>query len=1696
MNNIMCKKGSNILAIMLTLIMLFSIVTPISYAYEVENPQDDTYWTDNLTEKPEGFVIDENEPNNITINSAEGLAWLAVLTSGINGQSADTFEGKTIILSKDIDLSGRLWIPIGKYTRKKGKKIYNEFRGSFDGDNHVISNIKITTIPTDFNTRCYGLFGCVQEGVVKNVHLKDSFIDVTNARCTGGILGGEISDSVVENCTATGNLSGEGNIAGLIYNAEGTIITRCAFQGEISSKSCAYGLVGGTFDGTIEQCYLNVKITSDSNANGICGGLKENGSISNCYTVGSIEAGSYAGGICGEMPIIENNTKVENCYSTMSVKGKQRTGGILQRIEYGEVEGCVALNDILVSQKGEYVGRICGANYDEQSNAKKNFAYKGMKTYSKDEEDGETLYLRGLNSDECIASENQGEDITSEQLREGWPVKDWDETIWEFEAGKLPTLKNISGKLIEQAGEIPEYINPDSEKDWEITAFDGINIDTPTITLGTSVDEASSVLPQKLYAIKDNETNVWIPEIKWQSTDYNETSVGQYNFTPIIPEGYALNAELPVVKVDVVLKHKVSFETKGANEIEPMSIDNGELMSRPDEPIREGFIFEGWYKDEEYNNVWDFDTEIVTEAIMLHAKWSIAGNADYIASTEGDQTLDVSEMDFNNAELLKISNTGGYTTYAVVDEQKIDFFVPAGNYVIAQSGDTVESLSDLFKNNGNEIRQTKGQTPEEEKYKGRDRGTKEEPLTILANFFTKDASQFTEEADSVGLTFRILSIIAGYDTEGITNKGTTYFVEVEDRDISTGRLNASFTIDGSRLQPCYAAGWFRSPRTYGIAFNPSDKLIEEQFDKHTLYLSKDYAERREEALKILQDVREDEKTVLMQHTQMRDFPGPVTFKLDVRGYFDDGEKINVNYLLGGGNNSLYHGIKVSEDYTLALEPTFIKNNTSVVVTDGYVTIDLYNGGYFELIRAEDDNKETKYVAEFITNKNTDREIYPSTVYPQIVDGDYKVVKPEEPTKEGYKFDGWYMDNERNTPFDFNKELTDDIIIYAKWISNSGDTGGEPGDDTGGEIVGEAYTVEFVTGKTISGDNAAQIPSQKVKEGERAENPEKDSSICPFGFYDRGDGYLVLDWYTDQDLKNKFRFSTSIQKDTKLYPKYQRYILKDDGKADSGSGSKSNPKCVKLGDTKQSKVAWKFLNDLASGKLSGYYKVYVEDDNKGDELFSWTFNGGSLKKCNIAQPYYIYIDTHKVGNTIELELVNRTAIEGKATISVDVSKYIKKDCEVEVEYKDGTCDGMVAHSNVESGDWVQSHHKPKTYFTKTTADVEDGYVTFDISHGGTYIIKSDQIEADDASEIDANDTDTKVIEKEKIKAGEKINTSKLNQIIKDKKLLLVESEQGTALFDSKAIQAIKDGIMGTVQVNLDLIKNVKLSEKQKEKAAKKIENRPVYELEVKTGNKNISEFGGGKVIVTLPYTLKETEKPSGLVIWYLNDNGELIDMPCVYDSKKKEVSFTTTHFSYYVVGYDKNLEWDNPFNDVKQSDWFYRSVAYINKQGLMSGVSNNQFKPNGKTTRAMLVTILYRNEGEPKIQSSVKFKDVKESKWYTDAISWAVKNNIITGYNDIAFGTNDPVTREQLVAILYRYANMKKMSTTEKGQLTSFADAKLVSSWATEGLSWAVKEEIINGKGNNKLDPKGKATRAEVATVIEKVLKNQEEQKTN
>ena len=218
---------------------------------------------------------------------------------------------------------------------------------------------------------------------------------------------------------------------------------------------------------------------------------------------------------------------------------------------------------------------------------------------------------------------------------------------------------------------------------------------------------------------------------------------------------------------------------------------------------------------------------------------------------------------------------------------------------------------------------------------------------------------------------------------------------------------------------------------------------------------------------------------------------------------------------------------------------------------------------------------------------------------------------------------------------------------------------------------------------------------------------------------------------------------------------------------------------------------------------------------------------------------------------------------------------------------------------------------------------------------------------------------------------------------------------------------------------------------------------------------------------------------------LTDNGDgtyTFTMP----GSKVQISATFVEDENYEEPTPEEPSSDMPFGDVNTGDWYYDVVKYAYDNSLMTGTSATTFEPNTTTTRGMIVAILNRLEGNP-TAADAGFADVNSGDWYADAVNWAASVGIVNGYSDTQFGPNDPITREQMAAILYNYAEYKGYDVSARADISSYDDAANVSDWAIESVQWANAMGLVNGMTDTTIEPQGNATRAQIAAILSRYL---------
>ena len=266
------------------------------------------------------------------------------------------------------------------------------------------------------------------------------------------------------------------------------------------------------------------------------------------------------------------------------------------------------------------------------------------------------------------------------------------------------------------------------------------------------------------------------------------------------------------------------------------------------------------------------------------------------------------------------------------------------------------------------------------------------------------------------------------------------------------------------------------------------------------------------------------------------------------------------------------------------------------------------------------------------------------------------------------------------------------------------------------------------------------------------------------------------------------------------------------------------------------------------------------------------------------------------------------------------------------------------------------------------------------------------------------------------------------------------------------------------------------------------SQPLWAWRISCDEKELTELNDGQAAVSVPYALGAQQNATCVIIHTQNAAGGWSEVQTSYDIQHQMARFTTEMPFVFTVGYDDTMAWSGSFVDVDKQAWYYPAVRYVCYYGMMNGTSAESFAPESEFSRAQMAQILYNMEGRPQtIQAA--YTDVAEDAWYAAAISWAMQSGILTGYGDGRVGPDDAITREQLAAILYRYAGQMGYDTSAQADLSGFADVDAISAYARLPLAWTYATGIVNGTDATTLAPGGTATRAQAATMLMRFHKN-------
>ncbi|MGI5988286.1 MAG: S-layer homology domain-containing protein [Dysosmobacter sp.] len=299
-------------------------------------------------------------------------------------------------------------------------------------------------------------------------------------------------------------------------------------------------------------------------------------------------------------------------------------------------------------------------------------------------------------------------------------------------------------------------------------------------------------------------------------------------------------------------------------------------------------------------------------------------------------------------------------------------------------------------------------------------------------------------------------------------------------------------------------------------------------------------------------------------------------------------------------------------------------------------------------------------------------------------------------------------------------------------------------------------------------------------------------------------------------------------------------------------------------------------------------------------------------------------------------------------------------------------------------------------------------------------------------------------------------------------LTLDLRYGKVTLSPEALSSVADQAGSTVTITVAPVDTDELNSRQQ--AA--VGDAPVFDLTIRSGSTVISDFGGGLATVSIPYELPSNQDPAGVVVWYMDDDGNITPCETMYDTRTETVIFTTRHFFKYVIGYEE----PTVFTDVSEDSYYADSVLWAVENGVTNGTSATTFSPDMAVSRAQMVTFLWRAHGSPKATGTNPFTDVNTSDYYYDAVLWAVENGITVGTSDTTFSPDAPVTRAQAVTFQRRAAGSPVVSGSNFGDVA--ADA-----YYADAVTWAVANGITNGTSGTTFSPDVVVSRAQAVTFL-------------
>ena len=644
-----------------------------------------------------------------------------------------------------------------------------------------------------------------------------------------------------------------------------------------------------------------------------------------------------------------------------------------------------------------------------------------------------------------------------------------------------------------------------------------------------------------------------------------------------------------------------------------------------------------------------------------------------------------------------------------------------------------------------------------------------------------------------------------------------------------------------------------------------------------------------------------------------------------------------------------------------------------------------------------------------------------------------VSAPTEPKREGYAFGGWYSDESLTDDWNFGTDtVTEDINLYAKWTVCT-------------------YTVTFNT------NGGSDVDSQTVAHGGKVTKPEAPTKT----------GYTFAGWYSDANFNTPWNFDTNtVSGNMTLYAKWNinQYTVT----FNTNGGSDVDSLSVDYGD---------IVTKPADPTRDGYtFAGWYSDESLAT---AWNFETDTVSKDTTLYAKWTEIPTYTVtvaASSHGSVTVNPTSAAAGEMVTLTIAPETGYTLSgLNVADANGTAITVNGSENTYTFTMPDSAVTVTATFRLIEEPVDpDPTPTPDPDPSGPSTGESDGWESIADEITAADDGDSITIDMN----GETEVPAEIFEDVAGKDVDLV-FDMGDGLSWSVNGQDIPEG---TNLTDLDL--GVDLG----------TDGIPVDVINAITGEKDSvqitlaydGEFG---FTLTLTAPLGEDNAGYWANLYHYDEDTEAMNFEAAAEiGADGSVSLPLSHASQYAIVIDDHshaaTDVSEIFTDVPANHWAQAAIQYVYDNGLMTGVSDTAFAPEATTTRAMIVSMLARMENVTSA-ADAGFTDVAADDWYATAVNWAAANGIVNGISDDTFAPNDPITREQLAAMLMNYAQWKGQDTSARADLSGYSDAP--STWASEAVQWAAAEGLLAGVTDDELQPQGQATRAQVAAIMQRFL---------